>query len=261
MNRIPSVFHRPPCRVAFLLVVFGAACCSEADGYELTGDSWPQEALGAPVTLTYSYSNLLDGGLLDASGRPLGKRQILSAVEEAFSVWSAVAPLHFIEVPDQGGPPPLGNYPAGQFGAIRLGHRAIDGMGNVKGLAYFPPRPGESPSSCTICGDVHFDVQDRWETIGTLDLPDLLGAAIHELGHALGLAHTSIREANMYPVFRRHTGPGSGWLHPDDIAGIHAIYGEGVGSVAPLFHVPEPSTWVLLAVGGIGILRLRRRPR
>jgi hypothetical protein len=257
MSRVQGVYQGLP-RVAVL--VLAAACwwSPEADGYELSGQSWPQEAVGAPVTLTYSYSNLLDGGLLSASEQPLEQREILTAVEEAFSVWAGVAPLHFIEVPDQGGVPSLSNYPPGEFGTIRLGHRPIDGMGDVKGLAYFPPRAGQA-AFCRICGDVHFDAGDRWETIGSLELPDLLGAAIHELGHALGLGHTGVREANMYPVFRRHTGPGSGWLHPDDIAGIHALYGPGVGSVTPLVRVPEPSSWVLLVLGGVGILSMRRR--
>jgi hypothetical protein len=246
-----------PCVLALALAAACPVWHREAVGYELSGQSWRQEAIGGPVTLTYSYSNLLEGGLLNASERPLREREILAAVEEAFSVWAAVAPLHFVEVPDQGGNPPVSNYASGQFGTIRLGYLPIDGMGDIKGRAYFPPSSGLA-ASCRICGDVHFDVQDRWETIGTFELPDLLGATIHEIGHTLGLGHTGIREANMYPVFRRHTGPGSGWLHPDDVAGIQAIYGAGVGSVTPLIHVPEPASWMLLMLG-LFVAGIRRR--
>ncbi len=54
----------------------------------------------------------------------------------------------------------------------------------------------------------------------------------------------------MYWIFTRYSGPGTGKLFADDIAGVQAIYGAGHGSVASL--VPEPAT-VLLAVVGTGI--------
>jgi hypothetical protein len=226
-----------------LIGLFGAS--ATAGGYELTGRSWPQTLPGAPVLLTYSYRNLLDGGLLNASDAVIDPRDILTAVEEAFSVWAAVAPLHFTEVPDEGNASlNFASYPPGQYGDIRLGYGILDGHLNFKAQASFPPALGQSV--CPICGDVHFDMEERWETIGTLDLPDILGAAIHEIGHSLGLAHTDVAAANMFPVFRRHTGPGSGWLHPDDIAGIQAIYGAGIGSVTPLARVPEPGSLSLV---------------
>lgn len=222
--------------------------CTPVHAYELTGRKWPQSTPGEPVMLTYSYGNLLDGGLLNASEEVIETRDILTAVEEAFSVWAAVAPLHFTEVPDEGTTMlTFGSYPPGQYGDIRLGYGELDGRGNFKAEAAFPPILGQT--SCTVCGDVHFDFDERWETIGTFDLPDILGAAIHEIGHALGLAHTDVEEANMFPVFRRHTGPGSGWLHPDDIAGVQAIYGAGVGAVTPLARVPEPGSCALLWIG------------
>jgi hypothetical protein len=229
-----------------LVVVLFTWAGTAASAYEITGRSWARDEPGGGVTLTYSYSNLLDGGLLDAADTPIGVHEIRTAVEEAFSVWAAIAPLHFTEVPDQGGSPTGANYPPGQFGDIRLGYGLLDGRGNFKALANYPPLRGQA--SCTLCGDVLFDVEERWETIGTFDLPDILGAAIHEIGHSLGMAHTNIEGANMYPVFRRHTGPGSGWLHPDDIAGMQAIYGAGAGSVTPLASVPEPGNIAALAV-------------
>ena len=83
-------------------------------------------------------------------------------------------------------------------------------------------------------GDVEYDHSDRWQEIGTLPQPDILGATVHELGHSLGLGHSASDAANMYWIFNRTTDLGTAFLDQDDIDGIHAIYGAGIGSVTPL---------------------------
>jgi hypothetical protein len=45
--------------------------------------------------------------------------------------------------------------------------------------------------------------------------------AVHEIGHALGLSHSKVEEAIMFPFFEGDIRP----IHPDDQAGIHGIYG------------------------------------
>src|SRR5215510_7733346 len=47
----------------------------------------------------------------------------------------------------------------------------------------------------------------------------------HEFGHALGLAHSTVTAAMMYPYY----GGPHRYLDADDTAGIQAIYGSGVG--------------------------------
>lgn len=216
-----------------------------ADGdptFVLQGGQWPQPGGdGTPVTVTYSYNNLLDGGLLDENNQSIPATFIRTVVEEALGLWAAVAPLHFVEVEDEGGPVRVSSYPDGQFGQIRFNHRYINGpdppVGNpqAKAQAYFPG------TASNLGGDVFYDNGDRWATVGTLPVPDILGATIHELGHTLGLGHDPNPEANMHWIFIRRQGPGTGALHPSDIAGVRAIYGEGIGSVTPLLRVPEPS--------------------
>lgn len=243
-------FGCPDCWVA----ADSAPADAAALGYGPTRAGWPQPGgKGQPVFLTYSYQNLHEGALLDPAGNPVPFQQIRTAIEEALSVWSAVAPLHFIEVEDDH--LPYGGSTAGRkYGQLRFRHAYINGpdppTGNptTKAQAFYP---GPSLNA----GDVEFDRGDPWALVGTQREPDLLGAAIHEIGHALGLTHSTLPEANMYWIFRRHTGPGSGTLADDDIAAIRSIYGEGVGSVAPLTvaSIPDPAFAGVLLLALIGV--------
>lgn len=226
-----------------------------------TGYKWPQPGgLGTLVTITYSFNNMFDGGLKDHNGVSLPASLIRGSIEEALGLWASVAPLKFVEVEDEGrNPVTLGNYANGQFGQIRFSHLYYNGpdppTGDpvAKALAYYP-------TSGNLAGDVFFDDGDPWQEVGALHEPDVLGAATHEIGHTLGLAHTTVSTANMYWIFTRYSGLGTGMLQPDDIAGIQSIYGTGKGGVFPLaVDVPEPATWVLMLIGTIALWRWRCR--
>ena len=74
--------------------------------------------------------DFLDGGLRQPSGESLPIDLIRRSVEDAFLLWASFAPLHFVEVEDEGGPVPSGSgsyYPDGQYGQIRFHHRYING--------------------------------------------------------------------------------------------------------------------------------------
>jgi hypothetical protein len=227
--------------------------------FALQGGKFPQpNGPGSPITITYSFNNLLDGGLRDINGVSLPANLIRESVNEALGVWAAHAPLNFLEVADEGGGPFQSDYPNGQFGQIRFSHVFINGPdipGDppiAKAMARFPSAIGN------IASDVFFDNGDPWQEFGIIDRPDILGAAIHEIGHTLGLAHTGDATANMYWIFRRFSGRGTGQLFADDIAGIQAIYGAGVGSVTTL-SVPEPTSVVLCGLLAAILLLNRRR--
>lgn len=184
---------------------------------------WPQPAgLGSQVTVTYSYSNLLDGRL----GGGLSSAAIKAAVQEAFGRWAAVAPLRFVEVADSGPSPSANEYAGTGRPMIRLGHRAIDGAYNVLAYGYYPGASG-------LSGDVHFDQDEVWSTNPAFGR-DLLEVATHEIGHALGLAHSNVGSSIMSARYGGYyAGLGSSFLFADDINGVRALYGAGRGSVNP----------------------------
>lgn len=241
MNRLLSLLIS-----CVAVVSLSSVFIRDSHAYVLVGSKWPQpgpcgaNCLGSPVTLTYSFENMFDGGLKGPDNVPLPAALIRGSIEEALRTWASYAPLNFVEVPDDG----LGYGASTQYGQLRFRHIYINGPDPpepadpiAKAQAYFPPGP-------QYAGDVEFDDSDPWQASGTLHVPDILGAAIHEIGHTLGLNHTDDSTANMYWIFHRFQGLGTGQLFADDIAGIRAIYGIGSGTVTSL--VPEPTSLLLM---------------
>jgi hypothetical protein len=78
--------------------------------YNVSGGKWPQPGgFGTPVTITYSYENVFDGGLRGPGAVPkpngmylpngpsLSNTLIRESIEEALSLWASVAPFRFVE--------------------------------------------------------------------------------------------------------------------------------------------------------------------
>nr|XP_023691113.1 matrix metalloproteinase-9 [Paramormyrops kingsleyae] len=63
--------------------------------------------------------------------------------------------------------------------------------------------------------------------------------AAHEFGHALGLEHTDVREALMFPMYDYIKDFS---LHSDDIQGIQKLYGSKSGTLPPNTTVVTPVT-------------------
>jgi hypothetical protein len=103
---------------------------------------------------------------------------------------------------------------------------AFDGQGNVLAHGFFPP-----PNLDVFAGDVHFDDSEDWtlDTRSDGSQPiDLVTVAAHEIGHALGLNHTTVSNSLMNS---NYTGSHR-FLGQDDIDGIRSIYGNPISIVS-----------------------------
>ena len=206
---------------------------------------WGSPVLGTGATITWSLmatgvdASADGGGTITALGDFLPSGY-LTAVQSAFAAWAAVANLTFIQVADDG----AAVNAATTSGDIRLGGHAFDGASGTLAHGYYPPNNGAS-----IAGDIHLDIAESWKLgFGGAGI-DLFQVLTHELGHALGLDHSSVPNSLMNPFYSEaFLGP-----QADDIAGMQYLYGAAVGP-----EVPEPGTYALIATG-LGLLAWRRR--
>ena len=93
----------------------------------------------------------------------------------------------------------------------------IDGIGRVLGQSDFPPAKPDDPYPVTIVFD-NYDIQPGGK--GDAAAYDFFSIALHEIGHSLGLMHSSIRASIMFPTYRMQTRR----LNVDDISGIRILY-------------------------------------
>jgi len=171
-----------------------------------------------------------------------------SAVTAAFAAWSAVADITFTMVADGGEP----------FGApgpadIRLGGHTFDGPSGVLAHGFFPPVNG-----VTAAGDIHFDIAEAWVLGFAGPGFDIFQVLAHEIGHAIGLGHTSVVDSLMNgPYSEAFSG-----LQADDIAGAVHLYGAPVVGPGPNPNpnpVDEPYTLILMLSGFALLLRRKSK--
>lgn len=94
---------------------------------------------------------------------------------------------------------------------------AFDGVLGVLGHAFSPEN-----------GRFHLDAAETWAVDFDRERSrvaiDLESVATHEIGHVLGMAHTNVKEAIMYPSLSPRTKKRD--LRMDDVLGIQALYGS-----------------------------------
>jgi len=196
--------------------------------------------------------NIENGPGMGYTSTPLTSLE--SHITAAFDKWAAVANISFVKLPGDSGV--AINDPAAvpnATGQIRIGVFAFSGGGGAVGFA--PP-----PNGGTGAGDIIFDANSFYAfqagndgdafPAGSTAPNDFESLLLHEMGHALGLAHPAYNgTCSVMNGDAPCLGKINRQLDADDIAGAQFLYG------AP---VPEPETWGML-LAGLGLVGVAAR--
>lgn len=154
----------------------------------------------------------------------LSQAEVDATFSKALKLYSDVTPLQFQQVQD-GTADIMIKFKAGVHGDFS----PFDGPQGVLAHA-FSPGGGHG-------GDAHFDEDETWTL--TSEGSNLFLVAAHELGHSLGLAHSQLPTALMFPTYQYVDTEGF-VLPEDDRQGVQALYGVRETS-DPTATNPNPS--------------------
>ncbi|XP_022993647.1 metalloendoproteinase 2-MMP-like [Cucurbita maxima] len=132
--------------------------------------------------------------------------EAIAPVGRAFTTWAANTHFTFSQASSYETADIKISFESGDHGD----GEAFDGVGGVIAHAFSPTD-----------GRLHFDAIETWAIGAVPNSFDMETVALHEIGHLLGLHHSSVEGAIMWPTIMEGATKG---LHADDIAGINALY-------------------------------------
>ena len=147
--------------------------------YKLQGSWWEKRVLTYKLT---NYPNPAN------SKTRLTNAQVDESLETAMRMWEQVTDIRFQK--------DWGNnvdiiilFGKGYHGQCTWGN--FDGPGGYYAHALYPENGG----------DIHMD-DEEWFTVGPNPGISLLATFVHEIGHSLGLEHSKVEAAIMWPIIK-----------------------------------------------------------
>lgn len=180
--------------------------------YALSGFKWANTAISASIMPDGSLMGTYPSNLFSTYDAKYATATWQREFARALQTWAASAPLDFHFVADTGAAQGISGLAQGdsRFGDIRLGGYLASS--SYLAYTYYPS------TSSTRGGDLRLNTSKTFNIGLTTDLYSVL---VHEVGHALGVGHSTVSGSVMYSSVRRvYTG-----LAADDVAAIRAIYG------------------------------------
>jgi len=215
----PTTFRSKAALAVLGTTLLVAALPETAHAYALEGPKWPNGSTPALQLELGSANHTLSDG----------NTSFNAAVSPVTDMWNQVmGNIQLARVMDSTAPISQGDHRNSLlFGSSFFGHSFGSNTLAVTSYSY--------SGSTMIEADIVFNTAWTWDSYrGPLrSAIDIQRVALHEVGHLIGLAHSSVSNTIMYPSINN-----AYLLTSDDIAGVQALYGAASSTPTP---TPSPT--------------------